>query len=558
MADSASFPKSQPANEISALAGASPEATPSSGELPLAKRLRKPQPPSRSGPPPLPLAATIALPPDDAAAMPRHRGAILRGMLACLVSTAVHMVAVVVLAMWITHDSPVASAPVGLIASLAGETPAPPVKILPAELPARPLEVALPHSEPLTRAGGGDTIAPAEPAREQTMRDDVPQPQALATDVFGQGHADWAQGIGNDEEPGDSGEQLEGWRSAASRQQALIDHGGTPQSEAAVARALAWLSKHQMSDGSWSFDHRQGPCKGRCGDPGLMAHARLAATAMALLPYLGAGQTHKHGEYKKTVQQGLYYLVNHARMVPAGADLSAGGTLYSQGICAIALCEAYAMTKDRNLYKPAQQSLNFIMAAQDPRGGGWRYTPQQRGDTSVVGWQLMALKSGAMGYLIVDENTIAGVTAFLDSVQKDQGAGYGYMHEADGTPATSAVGLLCRMYLGWKRDNPALERGVGRLAELGPSADDMYFNYYATQVLHQYDGELWTAWNNKLREQLIATQARGGHEDGSWQMAGPHSEPGGRLYNTSMATMTLEVYYRHLPLYTRQSTRSGF
>ena len=47
--------------------------------------------------------------------------------------------------------------------------------------------------------------------------------------------------------------------------------------------------------------------------------------------------------------------------------------MYSHGLASIAICEAYAMTRDPDLVEPAQLALNFLVYAQDPRGGGWRY-----------------------------------------------------------------------------------------------------------------------------------------------------------------------------------------
>src|SRR5207248_2405595 len=178
--------------------------------------------------------------------------------------------------------------------------------------------------------------------------------------------------------------------------------------------ALKWFVEHQNHDGSWNFDHRAaGSCQGRCSDAGTLSDCRTGATAMALLPFLGAGQTHQQGEYKQVVERGLYYLTNvmrvrHENGMTIG-DLAQGGGnagIYAHGLAAITLCEAYAMTHDRKLMQPAQLSLNYIMQVQDPIGGGWRYFPRQPGDTSVVGWQLMALKSGHMAYLVVDPKTI--------------------------------------------------------------------------------------------------------------------------------------------------------
>ena len=36
---------------------------------------------------------------------------------------------------------------------------------------------------------------------------------------------------------------------------------------------------------------------------------------------------------------------------------------------------------------------------------------------------------------------------------------------------------------------------------------------------------------------------------GSWDPSGPWGRYGGRLYSTAISTLTLEVYYRLLPLY---------
>jgi hypothetical protein len=284
----------------------------------------------------------------------------------------------------------------------------------------------------------------------------------------------------------------------------------------------------------------------------------MGGTALGVLPFLGAGQTHKQGKYKANVQAALAYIVSHMKVTPEGGNCMDAGSMYSHGLCAIALCESYALSQDKSLAAPAQLAMNFISAAQDPVGGGWRYAVRQPGDTSVVGWQLMALKSGHLSALSVPPQTIKKAIAFLDAVQDDGGAYYGYTDKGRG-PATSAVGLLCRMYLGWKREEPALERGVKALAKRGPSPSDMYFNYYATQVLHQYEGELWSAWNEKMRDQLINTQSKNGHETGSWYYPGGHTnEAGGRLCVTSLCTMTLEVYYRHMPLYKKTATDDDF
>jgi hypothetical protein len=352
-------------------------------------------------------------------------------------------------------------------------------------------------------------------------------------------------------------------RGAAARGEFNVEaQGGSKDSEKAVAMALDWFAKHQNPDGSWNFNHQTAPqCAGKCGDRGSLVDCTTGATGMALLPFLGAGQTHKEGKYRQTVEKGLYYLTSKMKVRNGTGELSeGGGSLYSHGICAIVLCEAYAMTHDKGLMAPAQLSINYTMFAQDPVGGGWRYSPKQAGDTSAVGWQLMALKSGHMAYLQVDPRCIQGAIRFLDSVQADGGSQYGYTGPGGGASATTSVGLLSRMYLGWKKDNPALQRGVDLLSKAGPSKGNMYYNYYATQVMRHTGGKPWDDWNKVMRDQLVNSQAKSGHETGSWFFPGEDhgASSGGRIYCTSMATMILEVYYRHMPIYGKQAAEEDF
>ena len=331
------------------------------------------------------------------------------------------------------------------------------------------------------------------------------------------------------------------------------------RTEEVVYGALDWLAKHQLPDGGWSFDHGQAPeCQGQCRNPGELTEARNAATGLALLALLGAGNTHTVGPYRSNVKAGLDFLVGRIRVTQHGGSFhESGGLMYSQGIAALALCEAYAMTADKGLHAPAQKAIDFIAYAQDPVGGGWRYQPRQKGDLSVTGWQLTALKSGQFGHLRVPPVTLKKASHFLDSVQADEGARYGYTKPATDRKTTTAVGLLMRMHLGWKKNNTALERGIEWLSEQGPSESNLYYDYYATQLIHQMEGEAWAKWFGQMRDYLIDTQSKEGHEKGSWYFEGDDlgSKRGGRLYATAMAVMILEVYYRHLPIYDRPKDR---
>lgn len=338
------------------------------------------------------------------------------------------------------------------------------------------------------------------------------------------------------------------------RQQVLEQEGGTNFTEAAVARALRWMSLHQNDDGSWSLHnfHRAGDCRGRCDNPGGL-RSDEGGTALVLQAMLGAGQTHRTGIYRDHVSHGLQYLLSVQQDNGAlHAESSRQAGMYVHALGAIALADAYALTGDAVLEEPAQRAVNYLMNAQHP-AGGWRYQPGERGDLSVTGWQLMALHSARAAGLSVQNASLARASRFLDDVQTDRdGSLYGYLPGHNASPAMTAEGLLSRLYLGWKRDERGLGEGIRFLTRRHPpNVHDIniYYWYYATQLLHHWGGREWRNWNEQAADALVTTQVRHGHESGSWDPNTPHGGQGGRLYMTVLATCTLEVYYRHAPLF---------
>ena len=342
----------------------------------------------------------------------------------------------------------------------------------------------------------------------------------------------------------------------------LAQMGGNDASEAAIDRGLKWLAKHQFSDGGWSFDHDSHPdCLGQCRQSGTMKSCRTGATGLVFLAFLGNGQTPKHGEYQSELKRGVEFLQKNSRMTPQGLDLcptvTSNEKMYVQGICAMALCELAGLTKDNRAKSMAGDAVKFITNGQNPKSGGWRYLPYPQGtnpgDTSVVGWQIMALKAAKTAKINFPPSTFRGAELFLNSTSAEGGSRYVYESNPSSTPSPSmtAAGLLCRMYMGWDRNNKALEQGVKYLASLKPSYKNMYFNYYATQVMYHWGGDEWNAWNTDMRDLLVRTQVTTNlqHAKGSWEQSDVHGDAGGRLYMTCLSLMTLEVYYRYLPLY---------
>ena len=348
------------------------------------------------------------------------------------------------------------------------------------------------------------------------------------------------------------------------RRAVLVDaFGGSTATEAAVAKSLAWLAKQQdKKDGLWGL---QAPYV----DGGSQEN-RLAATAMALLAFQGAGNTTHEGQYKKVVARAWKALAN-TQLADGRFDvhppLPTHHALYSHAQATIAACELYGMTKREEHAEPARRSLAYAVAAQGPNGG-WRYEPGHAGDMSVTGWFMMAMKSGEMAGLPVPDASLAGIAAFLDSVAVSDGVRYGYRVDVPGRPASpvtaaiSAEGLLCRQYLGWRRDDPRLIAGIEML--IGPQPidwendKDVYAWYYVTQVAHHLGGDAWRRWNDRMKDVLPATQVQKGPETGSWDPSlDKWGHIGGRLFTTCFCTYMLEVYYRHLPIYGAAATAAS-
>jgi hypothetical protein len=335
------------------------------------------------------------------------------------------------------------------------------------------------------------------------------------------------------------------------RRRLVEEGGGSADTEKAVDAALRWIARHQLDDGSWSFNLKQCPtCNGQCSqgrDKGV-GQDRCGATALALLPFLARGETHKGGPYARKIRAGLKFL-GKAIEAGNGKAYAGGGNLYSQGLATMVLTESYLLTRDPRLKRHTNMAVDFISQAQDPVGGGWRYSPRQPGDTSATGWQIAALSNAKAAQITVNPLTFMKASAFLDSVQSEGGGAYGYIDSKNPGPARNAIGLLCRLELGAAVQPEAHRDGLKNLIDGGPS-NDLYHDFYATQVLYRAEAEGWRQWNGAMVQMLLKSQAKKGHEAGSWfeGVNGGHgADAAGRLYTTSLATLILEVYYRILP-----------
>lgn len=371
----------------------------------------------------------------------------------------------------------------------------------------------------------------------------------------------------------------------------LGEKGGTIETEEAVESGLAWLAAHQLPSGFWSLTGQAQGGKGKY-TKGADFENQEAATAMALLAFFGAGHTPKNNSpHAKVIDKAVKALI---RGQDAKGNLFHGSQkddlLYTQALCTMALCEYLALDPTNSELKaPCEKAVKFCLETQSD-SGGWKYTPRLDSDTSVTGWMLMALQSAKNARVEVPKDAFYKITAYLDAVAKGpdmisartsvikldtpgvkptpggppEGSRYGYMIGDNFDHVMTAEGLLCRMYLGWGPNDERLRNGCDYLiAEKPPIWDerDVYYWYYGTQLMFHMEGAYWDTWNRTLRDMLVTKQEKAGAEKGSWNPMGTGKDEevgadtwslvkrGGRLYVTCFSIYMLEVYYRHLPLY---------
>jgi hypothetical protein len=350
------------------------------------------------------------------------------------------------------------------------------------------------------------------------------------------------------------------------------DRSGTEQ---ALKDGLEWLRWHQSEDGSWDSDGFMQNCgkiaEGQvCRDPGA-ANNDVGMTGLALLAFLGDGNTTREGPYKEQVAKGINWLKEQQ-----DEDLGLIGQqigesyIYNHAIAALAVCEAYYFSKSPLIKRCAQDAIKFIHSAKNPYGA-WRYhyPPIGESDTSVTGWCVFALKSAEEAGLTVDPQAFKDSENFLIEMTDPATGRVGYdsvgswssrvtrvndHFPKENTEAMTAVGLLCRFFLG---QDPEKETVMNQHADLllakkpewnvDAKKIDFYYWYYASYAMYQMGGtKYWDGWNKAMKDAVVGSQNKTGDEKGSWDASvDPWGYSGGRVYMTALGVLCLEVYFRY-------------
>jgi hypothetical protein len=261
--------------------------------------------------------------------------------------------------------------------------------------------------------------------------------------------------------------------------------------------------------------------------------------------------------YAPEVAAGLEYLRKAQRADGAlCGDAEPFAAMYCHAMATFAAGEAYAITRDDRLAPMVRAGVSYSLAAQHPSDGGWRYQPGLEGDTSQLGWQLMALKSASLGGVAIPDVTWTRAERFMRRVERGRAGGLAaYRSVGPPTRSMTAEALYCRQLMTGRADGglsaAALNEALESLAQETPSksAINLYYWYYATLALHHAQhaspeaAEAWRGWNEALCTTLVDIQ----NADGSWPETCLWGGYGGRVFTTSLGAMCLEVYYRYAP-----------
>jgi uncharacterized protein YegL len=344
--------------------------------------------------------------------------------------------------------------------------------------------------------------------------------------------------------------------------------GGGKRTQTAVDLALEWLKNHQSADGRWDSDGYPAQCKLNVCEGSGAAEGDVGATGLALLCFLGAGETHQSGNHKETVKEGLKYLRRVQDSEGCFGPRTSPRWMFDHLAACLAMTEAYGMTQSVIFKDAAQRGVNFVHLCRNPYGAWGDGVRPGFDDTTVTAWAVMCLKSAILSELEVDRSAFDGAVAWIDrATQTTTGVP---LRRRPGRPAASddafpptsdttliASGILVRVFSTDPAQSPAKDVrvvfGADRLLAAMPARDvdtgptDAQAWYLGSLAAFQIGGDAWKRWNEAMTKAVADHQRleEGRDERGSWDPAGPWAKQGGRVYATALNCLCMEVYYRY-------------
>lgn len=200
------------------------------------------------------------------------------------------------------------------------------------------------------------------------------------------------------------------------------------------------------------------------------------------------------------------------------------------------------MTHDARLARAVKLAVEFVDASARSNDGS-------AGKTSVLGWQVMAMESARRAGVKTSNITFDAARRWLDSVASANAPGrYAYQRGQAANPAMTAEAMFVQQLLGRGAGDARMDDSARFILETRPRWEDgapTHYWYYATLAMFQQQGEAWREWNDALVPELLSHQRAEGELAGSWDPQDRWSKLCGRVHQTAVCTLSLEVYYRY-------------
>jgi len=311
------------------------------------------------------------------------------------------------------------------------------------------------------------------------------------------------------------------------------------ETEQVIQGALRWLAAAQSPSGAWF------------SAPNDNKHA-ASMTGYTLMAFLVNGHLPDEGEHRKTVAQGLRFLLETVQPDGNLRDIDGKSYMYSHGIVTTALASIYGQSRDPALRADLERMVRVILSAQN-KEGGWRYQPRPKdADISVSVLQVVALRAAKNAGIDVPQETIDRAIAYVRSCHHANSGGFTYQPgRGDAGFARTAAALYSLQVCGEYTDPRLGPASAYLLANLRQKRWWTYGNYYAAPALFMMGGDSWKRYYAEMRKELLAGVRREGNQ-AWWDTNLDNQKDGvGPVYCTAVYTTILAMPYHYLPLYQR-------
>lgn len=340
------------------------------------------------------------------------------------------------------------------------------------------------------------------------------------------------------------------------------------QVDGAIARANRWIVSMQGRNGSFPT--------ARHGQPGVTSFAALALLAQGVMP--------DRGEFGENLSQAIEYVIDCQRRsglialaipntpeIPRGVSHLSGTTaVYNHAISALMLSEAYGsidIERSDDLQEAIELALRATLAEQArpkrkaENHGGWRYLHRfdaSDADLSIIGWQLMFLRSAKNAGFDVPEQAIKDAVACVQGhfVQDRQGFEY-TVGGGSLSRAMTGAGILALAHAGYHDTAEARQAGNTLLGysfqDYNRSSGDLdryhYSLFLCTQAAYQMGDEYWNQFCPTTFRTLLASQ----NSNGSWEPERTihNDDVYGSVYTTALVVLSLSAPNQLLPIFQR-------